>query len=131
MDKSEVESQLSLIEAQLAFLHGASLADDPTQLPQALAGLLPMLVNLSKTLRDANSSASGSALVRNRLKKAFAMLAALREGMIRQSVIVERGIAALMPTAQPITYGAASSTLGHQPYGMAARQSGEFKMVAV
>jgi hypothetical protein len=131
MDKSEVESQLSLIEAQLAFLRAASLAGDPTELPAALADLQPMLLDLSQTLRDPNSSASRSALVQGRLKKTFAMMSALREGMIRQSVNVDRAVAALVPAAQPVTYGTAGSALGHQPYGMAARQSGEFKMISV
>jgi hypothetical protein len=131
MDESDVDSQLSLIEAQLAFLHAASLADDPTELPPALAELQPMLVDLSHTLRDPNSIASHSALVQNRLKKNFAMVSALREGVIRQSVNVDRAVAALVPTAQSITYGTVGSALGHQPYGMAARQSGEFKMISV
>jgi hypothetical protein len=106
------------------------LADDPTQLPPALAELQPMLVDLSQTLRDPNSMASPSALVQNRLKKTFAMVSALREGVIRQSVNVDRAVAALVPAAKPITYGTAGSALGHQPYGMAARQSGEFKMIS-
>jgi hypothetical protein len=131
MDKSEIESQLSLIEAQLAFLREASLVGDPAQLPSALAELQPMLVDLSQSLRHPNSMASRSALVQNRLKKTFAMMSALREGMIRQRVNVDRAVAALVPAAQPVTYGTAGSALGHQPYGMAARQSGEFKMISV
>jgi hypothetical protein len=100
-------------------------------LPPALAELQPMLVGLSQTLQDPNSSASRSALVRNRLKKNLAMVAALREGVIRQSVNVDRAVAALVPAAQAITYGSVGGALGHRAYGMVARQSGEFKMIAV
>jgi hypothetical protein len=107
------------------------LADDPSQLPPALAELQPMLVDLSQTLRASNSTETRSALVQERLKKSFAMVSSLREGVIRQSVSVERALSALVPTAESITYGSASGTLRHQPYGSAARQSGEFKMVSV
>jgi hypothetical protein len=131
MDESDVESQLSLIEAQLAFLREASLADDPSQLPPALAELQSMLVDLSQTLRASNSTETRSALVQERLKKSFAMVSSLREGVIRQSVSVERALSALVPAAESITYGMASGTLRHQPYRTAVRQSGEFKMVSV
>lgn len=132
MDKSDIEGQLSLIEAQLAFLREASLADDPTQLPPALVELQPMLVNLSRALCAPNSVAARSTLVQNRLKKTRAMVLALREGMIRQSVSVDRALAALVPAAQAITYGTSGGgASSHHPYGIAARQSGEFKMIAV
>lgn len=129
MDKSDVESQLSLIEAQLAFLREASLAGDPTQLPLALADLQPMLMDLSQTLSAATSTQTFNAKLEARLKKSLALMSSLREGVIRQSVGVDRALSALVPAAQSITYGSASSNLRHQPYGSAARQSGEFKMV--
>lgn len=129
MGKSDVEGQLSLIEAQLAFLREASLADDPTQLPHALAELQPMLMVLSQTLSASNSTETHTALVQERLKKSFAMVSSLREGVIRQIVGVECALSALVPATQSITYGGGRTTLRHQPYGTAARQSGEFKMV--
>jgi hypothetical protein len=130
MDKLDIESQLSLIEAQLAFLRDASLAENPAQLPTALAGLQPLLMDLSQTLRATKSSATHRAVVQGRLKKMFAMVSSLREGVIRQSVSVDRALAALVPAAaQAITYGTASSALRHQPYGTVLRQSGEFKML--
>jgi hypothetical protein len=125
MDKSDVESQLSLIEAQLAFLREASLANDPAQLPPALAELQTLLLGLSDSLR---TSTLPSTLIQKRLKNSWAMVSALREGLIRQSVSVERALAALVPTTQAITYGGAGSALRHQPYGTAARQSGEFRV---
>jgi hypothetical protein len=126
MDKLDIESQLSLIEAQLAFLREASLAHDPAQLPPALAELQSLLLGLSDTLQNTTVP---RALIKNRLKNGLAVVLALREGLIRQSVRVDRTLAALVPATQAITYGSASSALRHQPYGMAARQSGEFKMV--
>ncbi|MBP6008925.1 MAG: hypothetical protein KA740_14645 [Rhodoferax sp.] len=129
MDKIDFESQLSLIEAQLAFLREASLAVDPTHLPSALAELQPMLMVLSQTKSASNSTETHTALVRERLKKSLAMVSSLREGVIRQSVGVDRALSALVPATQSVTYGSASYTLGHQPYGSAARHSGEFKMV--
>jgi hypothetical protein len=129
MDKIDFESQLSLIEAQLAFLREASLAVDPTQLPPALAELQPMLMVLSRTMSASNSTETQTALVRERLKKSLAMVSSLREGVIRQSVGVDRALSALVPATQSITYGSVSNTLRHQPYGSAARHSGEFKMV--
>ena len=129
MDKIDFESQLSLIEAQLAFLRAASLAVDPTHLPSALAELQPMLMVLSQTKSASNSTETHTALVRERLKKSLAMVSSLREGVIRQSVGVDRALSALVPATQSVTYGSASYTLGHQPYGSAARHSGEFKMV--
>jgi hypothetical protein len=131
MDKLSVDSQLSLIEAQLAFLREASLAGDPMQLPPALAELQPMVMDLSQTLHTENSFATHSVLVRERLKKSFALVSSLREGLIRQSMVVDRALSALVPATQAITYGNARSALRHQPYGTAVRQSGEFKMVTV
>jgi hypothetical protein len=130
MDKLSVDSQLSLIEAQLAFLREASLAGDPTQLPPALAELQPMMMDLFETLHTENSFATHSVLVQERLKKSFALVSSLREGLIRQSMVVDRALSALVPATKAITYGNARSALRHQPYGTAARQSGEFKMVA-
>ena len=129
MDKIDFESQLSLNEAQLAVLREASLAVDPTHLPSALAELQPMLMVLSQTKSASNSTETHTALVRERLKKSLAMVSSLREGVIRQSVGVDRALSALVPATQSVTYGSASYTLGHQPYGSAARRSGEFKMV--
>jgi hypothetical protein len=129
MDKLDVESQLSLIEAQLAFLREASLVGDPTQLPPALAELQPMLADLSQTLHATNPPQSQGTLVQERLKKSLAMVSSLREGVIRQRVGVERALSALVPATQSITYGSASNALRHQPYGTAARHSGEFKTV--
>ncbi len=129
MGKSDVEGQLSLIEAQLAFLRETSLADDPTQLPHALAELQPMLVDLSQTIGAATSTQTSNAKLEARLKKSFAMVSSLREGVIRQIVGVECALSALVPATQSITYGGGRTTLRHQPYGTAARQSGEFKMV--
>jgi hypothetical protein len=130
MDKSVVESQLSLIEAQLAFLRQASLTDDPAQLPPALAELQSMLIVLSQTLRATKVALLHDLSVQDRLKKSFAMLSALREGMIRRGVGVDRALSALVPAAQAITYGSTSNALRHTPYGMPARQSGEFKTVS-
>lgn len=130
MDKSDIESQLSLIEAQLAFLREVALVGDPAQLSPALADLQLLLLGLSTTLRTVATTAAHRVLVKSRVKKSFAMMSALREGVIRQSVAVDRALAALVPATQAITYGSASSTSRHQPYGMRARQSGEFKMVA-
>jgi hypothetical protein len=129
MDESDVESQLSLIEAQLAFLREASLTGDPSQLPPALAELQPLLVDLSQTLLASNSTETRTALVQERLKKSLAMVSSLREGLIRQSVGVDRALSALVPATQAITYGSSNNALRHTPYGMPARQSGEFKMM--
>jgi hypothetical protein len=125
MDKLDIESQLSLIEAQLAFLREASLAQDPAQLPPALAELQSLLLGLSDTLRNTTGP---RVLIQRRLKSALAVVSVLREGLIRQSVRVDRALAALVPATQAITYGSGGSTSRTQPYGMVARQSGEFKM---
>lgn len=131
MDKTDIESQLSLIEAQLAFLREAALTDDPAQLSPALADLQMLLLGLSTTLRTISTSVAHSVLIQSRVKKSFAMVSALREGVIRQSVGVDRALAALVPATQAMTYGSAGNNSRYQPYGMAARQSGEFKMVSV
>jgi hypothetical protein len=131
MDKSDVEGQLCLIEAQLAFLREVSLADDPTHLPPALAELQTMLMELSQTLRATTSDATHRLLVVTRLKKSLAMVSSLREGLTRQSVGIDRALSALVPATQAVTYGSTSSVLRRQPYGVAVRQSGEFNMVAV
>jgi hypothetical protein len=59
------------------------------------------------------------------------MVSALREGVIRQGVGVDLALTALVPATRAITYGSTNSALRHTPYGMPARQSGEFKSVSV
>jgi hypothetical protein len=127
MDKSDIESQLRLIEDQLAFLREATLTGDTTQLPLALSDLQPMLVDFSHTLRTTPTTQAHSALLRERLKKSLAVVSTLREGVIRQSVVVDRALSAVVPSTQAITYGSSSSVTRHQPYSVPARQSGEFK----
>jgi hypothetical protein len=46
MDKTEFESQLSAIEAQLAFLHQSSLKPDPSDIPNALTLIQTSLLSL-------------------------------------------------------------------------------------
>ena len=131
MDKSDIERQFSLIEAQLAFLHEVSLAPDPEQLPGALAQLQPLLSGLVSALQTVDVPLAHRPLMRHRLNRSLAMVSTLREGVMRHSAGVERALAALVPATESITYGTATAMTRRQPYGTVARQSGEFKVVSV
>jgi hypothetical protein len=130
MDKSEFESQLSAIEAQLAFLHQSSLKPEPNQVAEALAALQTKLLNLSGMARPLLAVLKQDISLLHRLKKSAAMLASLREGLLRQQVVVQRALSALVPATESLTYGVPSGRQRAQPYGAVARQSGEFRMVS-
>jgi hypothetical protein len=68
--------------------------------------------------------------MQHRLKKAAAMLSSLREGLLRQQVVVQRALSALVPATESLTYGGASGRQRAQPYGAVARQSGEFRVAS-
>jgi len=131
MGKSEFESQLSAVEAQLAFLHQSSIGADPMAVADALTTLQTSLLSLAGLGRQLATGYKRDAKLHSRLKKSAAMLSSLREGLLRQQVGVERALSALVPNFKSVTYGAQGLRGRAQPYGGVARQSGEFRMVSV
>jgi hypothetical protein len=131
MNPEEFESQLSQFEARLALLFDALACNDANELVAASAGLQSMAVAFSKVLGDAAVGLQGHLPGQLRVRKMAAGLVSVREGLVRRSVGVERGLAALMPAAQDATYAPpSSSTSARRSYGSAGRQSGEFRAVS-
>jgi hypothetical protein len=130
MNPEEFESQLSQFEAQLALLFDALALNNANELVVASAGLQSMTVAFSKVLRNAAVGLQGNLAGQLRIRKMAAGLASVREGLARHSVGVERGLAALLPTAQTATYAPSAGGFVRRSYGGAGRQSGEFRAVS-
>lgn len=122
-----VDSQLSRFESQLAFLSSAIARNDPNELVAVSAELQSMVVLLSKVLQPVAAIIENNVSAQWRVKKIVAGLATLRQGLLRQSVTVDRALGALMPACQENTYKLKAGVYARQPYGSAGRQSGEFK----
>ncbi|MDD2808703.1 hypothetical protein [Rhodoferax sp.] len=130
MNTMKFESQLGQFESQLALLSAALVQNNPNELVAASAELQSMLVRFSKELMPFAKGIQGNKLAQWRVKKIAVALSAVRQGLLRQSVQVERALATLMPTSQNNTYAPSSGSYGRQPYGSAGRQSGEFRALS-
>lgn len=130
MNLQALEGQLSQFEAQLALLSAALAQHNANELVAKSAELQSMAVLFSKILQQAAASLKNNPPAQLRVKKIHAMLGSMREGLMRHSVQVERALAALVPASQNNTYAPNAGAYGHQPYGSAGRQSGEFRALS-
>lgn len=129
MNPQNLDSQLSQFEAQLALLSEALLRHDPTDLVATSIELQSMVVLFSRALQVAAAQIRQNPQAQLRVKKIAATLSAMRQGLLRQSVVVDRALGALVPAAKSNTY-APNAGYGRQPYGSAGRQSGEFRALS-
>lgn len=131
MSTMPLDSQLSQFETQLASLSAALLRNNTDELQAASAQLHSMTLGLSKVLQQVAVIIRQSPPAQLRIKKIAATLGLVRQGLIRQSVGVDRALAALVPATQNNTYAPSNGVYGRRPYGSVGRQSGEFKAFSV
>ena len=129
MNPQHLDSQLSQFEAQLALLSEALLRHDARGLEAASVELQSTVVLFSRSLQAAAAQIRQSPPTQLRVKKIAAVLSSMRQGLLRQSVVVDRALGALVPAAKSTTY-APNAGYGRQPYGSAGRQSGEFRALS-
>jgi hypothetical protein len=128
--QTALDSQLSRFESQLALLSSALLRNDPNELVAASAELQSMGVLFSKVIQPVAASIKSNSSAQWRVKKIVVGLDALRQGILRNSVNVDRALATLMPSCQENTYSPKANAYSRHPYGSAGRQSGEFKSMS-
>ena len=129
MNPHNLDSQLSQFEAQLALLSESLLRHDANEWVAMSTELQSMVVLLSKALQPAVAQIRQNPSAQLRVKKIAAALSSMRQGVLRQSVVVDRALGALVPAAKRNTY-APNAGYGRQPYGSAGRQSGEFRALS-
>jgi hypothetical protein len=129
MISQTLDSQLSQFEAQLALLSEALLRRDSHGLVAASVELQSTVVLFSRALQVAAAQIRQDPQAQLRVKKIAAALSSVRQGLLRQSVVVDRALGALVPAAKSNTY-APNAGYGRQPYGSAGRQSGEFRALS-
>ncbi|MFZ4625038.1 MAG: hypothetical protein ACOYNF_12470 [Rhodoferax sp.] len=122
-----VKTLIDQIDSQLAQFSEALLNSRPDALMATSAALRATLVDFSRQPRQVMAEYRCDPVLRARIHKIAAVLASRRENLVRQSVIVERSLAALMPAAKAQTYAPPSGGYSRQPYGSAGIRSGEFQ----
>jgi hypothetical protein len=118
---------LDQVEVQLARFSDALNGKNPDELTLASAGLQSLVLTLSQSMRNGALRRADPTLSR-RLKQIVAMLAAQRESLLRRSMMTERALATLIPSARSETYSAGAGA--RRAYAGFGRQSGEFRVAA-
>ena len=128
--QTALDSQLGRFESQLALLSSAFLSHEPSELVAASAELQSMVVLFAKVIQPVAASLKTNPSAQWRVKRIAAQLDALRQAILRNSVVVDRALATLMPSCQENTYAPKTGAYPRQPYGSAGRQSGEFRSLS-
>ena len=122
----KLETALAQVELQSQEVATALGGDDPVALEKAAGTLRQAVLVFSQLVPHMSSADRASGPLKLRLKRLASALTTHRESLIRRSVMVERSLGTLMPTAtQSATYGKPSS-----PYGSRGRQTEAFKVLA-
>lgn len=127
MNTANLQTQLDQIENKIAALSQALITSDTQQLQLAAVALQSAALELANLVKQQPQNSQYGASLQLRLKKIATLLASRRETLIRQSAAVAQALAALVPSSQSNTYAPMAGSYGRQPYGVLARQSGEFK----
>lgn len=127
MSSTQTESVISQIEFQLTLCSKALLDSKAEDLVSASSALQSLMVDFSKLLKQTAAEAKGDPALRLRIQRIAALMTSYRTNLIRQAVVVDRTLAALVPATQVQTYAPPTGAYGRQPYGSAGRQSGEFR----
>jgi hypothetical protein len=129
MSLNLLEYALQTIEAQLNVVSRALVSGDALEIESSSSVLRDLSVKFSQQLPQLLQSQSAALTVnvslKARLKKINDSLAAQRGGLTRRAVAVESALNMLMPTTRSTDYSAQSAR-----YGVSARQSGAFKVLA-
>jgi len=125
-----LQSHLDTIEAQIYSV--TQLLQDSTSvdLVAACAALQSAMLNFSSVVQQKSANLEADPTFKARLCKVSISLASCRDSMARRAALTQGALAALMPATRQDTYSSAASRYGHQPYGSAGRQSGEFKVIS-
>jgi hypothetical protein len=129
MSTLESQAYLDQIESQLDEFSKALVDFQSDSLVVASTALQTISIAFSKFMQQRPDLRADPGL-HLRVRKIAAALAVRRESLFRHAVIVERSLAALVPSSQSNTYAPSSGLNVRQAYGSAGRQSGEFRSLS-
>jgi citrate lyase gamma subunit len=116
------------VDVHLSDVSKAQFGSDPEGLVLACAALQRASVDFSRAVSQFKLKGAPDKVLKVRIQALAALLASRREALVRQSVMVEMALSALVPASvQHATYAPKSGAYGRQPYASAGRQSGEFR----
>jgi len=116
----------ALTEVELYFNDvSVALVSEPLALATASATLRQAAIDFSALLQGLAPIDLKNQNLKLRLKRLADGMAVQRESLIRRTVLVERGLNAIVPSTQSATYAQVAG-----PYGSAGKQTGAFKYLA-
>ena len=130
MNTPASQAYLDQIELQLDEFSRALIGFQTESLIVASKALQTIAIEFSKVMQQQLVDLRADPALHFRVKRIAASLALRRESLFRHAVIVERSLAALVPSSQSGTYAPSSGLYARQAYGSAGRQSGEFKALS-
>ena len=104
---AELEKPLALMELQCQAVATAVASGNPIDLEAASQALRETAVDFSAFMGQLEGAAMAGPQLRIRLKKLATNLGIQREGLLRRSAMIERGLNALVPSTQKSTYAPA------------------------
>lgn len=119
---AQLESACTALEQHLQQLTAALIDHDPQALLSASAALQRRTIEFSQLLKQARADALGNPLLQSRIVALASGLSSRRELLIRQSMLVERALNAVVPATCKPTYATMAG-----PYGSARTSSGTIK----
>lgn len=125
MFPAHLEKALTEVELDFNDVAAALVSGEPLALATASAALRQSAMDLSALLQHQAPIDLKNKNLKLRLKRLADGMAAQRESLIRRTVLVERGLHAIVPATQSATYAQAAG-----PYGSAGKQTGVFKYLA-
>lgn len=125
MFPAHLEKALTEVELHFNDVAAALVSGEPLALATASAALRQSAMDLSALLQHLAPADLKDKNLKLRLKRLTDGMATQRESLIRRTVLVERGLHAIVPATRDATYAKTSG-----PYGSAGKQTGAFKYLA-
>ncbi len=120
-----IEKALSQVENHFDDVSIALVSGEPLALFSASEALRQAALGLSDLLQNLSPSELGSTKLKSRLRALSDGMLVRRESLIRRTVMVERALHSIVPSAQGTDY-VGSSRL----YASVGKQTGAFKVLA-
>ena len=125
MFPAHIEKALTEVEHHFNDVSAALVSGEPIALAAASSVLRQAAIDFSAFLQRQAPMDLKSQSLKLRLKRLADGMAAQRESLIRRTVLVERGLNAIVPATLAPTYAQVAG-----PYGSLGKQTGTFKFLA-
>jgi hypothetical protein len=125
MIPAHIEIALTEVEFHFNAVSCALVSGEPIALAAASAALRQAAMDFSVFLQRQAPTDLKNQNLKSRLKRLAEGMATQRESLIRRTVLVERGLNAIVPATLAPTYAQVAG-----PYGSLGKQTGAFKFLA-